>query len=454
MAAIAGVALPNAEKTVYQMLEKMSHRGNYRATVKTFDGATLGISWPASQPDAGLAINKGVAEDRVSDSHYASAQINQGSLVLTRDPLGVSPLYYGYTKENALCVTSEVKGLIGHVEEVQELPPGSRLEDGSIKTDFTLNHQKPLEDQRLNIAANLRQRLEKSVAKRAKRGVPFGAWLSGGLDSSVLAALARPHTDTMHTFAAGFHGAEDLEYARLVARHIQTKHHEMIPTFKEIVSVIPEVIFHLESFDALLVRSSLMNYLVAKLASDYVPAVFSGEGGDELFAGYSYLKKLSLDELPGELIDITGRLHNTALQRVDRCAAAHGTVTYVGFLDRDVVDYALRIPAEYKISNGLEKWILRLAAFDLLPERVALRKKAKFWEGAGVEETIARYAAEHVTDDDFRQERHLPGGYTLNTKEELYYYRIFREYFGSLRNIDWMGRTKGSPTVSSEEETG
>jgi asparagine synthase (glutamine-hydrolysing) len=110
-----------------------------------------------------------------------------------------------------------------------------------------------------------------------------------------------------------------------------------------------------------------------------------------------------------------------------------------------VVDYALRIPAEYKIFNGLEKWILRRASFDLLPERVALRKKAKFWEGAGVEERIAQFAAQQVSDADFERERRLPDGQELNTKEELYYYRIFREHFGNLKNFDWMGRTKGSP---------
>lgn len=449
MAAIAGIALPHEEQSVNQMLEKMAHRGNNdRSSVKTINGVTLGLGWTASQPDAGQALTRGTAEDRISDSHFARAQSQQGSLVLTRDPLGVSPLYYGYTQEKALCFTSEVKGLLGLVDEVRELPPGSTLQDGNVQTDYNLSQQAPVEDQRLTIAANLRRRLEKSVAKRAKRGVAFGAWLSGGLDSSVLAALARPYTDTLHTFAAGFDGAEDLQYARIVARHIQSNHHEMIPTFKDIVQVIPDVIFHLESFDALLVRSSLMNYLVAKLASDYVPAVFSGEGGDELFAGYEYLKELPLEALPGELIDIIGRLHNTALQRVDRCAAAHGTVAYVGFLDGDVVDYALRIPAEYKIFNGLEKWILRRAAFDLLPERVALRKKAKFWEGAGVEEQIAAFAAKQVSDEDFQRERKLPDGQELNTKEELYYYRIFRDHFGELQNIDWMGRTKGSPKVN------
>lgn len=445
MAAIAGIALANAEQSVNQMLEKMSHRGSDQSMVKDFEGTTLGLSWPAGQPDAGKALKKGTAEDKVSDSHYARAEVGQGGVVLSRDPLGVSPLYYGYTQDGALCFSSEVKGLVDLVDEVHELPPGCRLVNGKIEKAYQLKPQEPVEDPRLDIAADLRRRLDKAVAERAGRGVPFGAWLSGGIDSSVLAALARQHTDTLHTFAAGFEGAEDLEYARLVARHIESKHHEMIPTFKDIVKLIPQVIFHLESFDALLVRSSLMNYLVAGLAADYVPAVFSGEGGDELFAGYSYLKDLSLEDLPHELIDIIGRLHNTALQRVDRCSAAHGTVAYVGFLDDEVVDYALRIPAEYKIFNGLEKWILRRAAFDLLPERVALREKAKFWEGAGVEERIAAYAAEKVSDDDFRRERRLPDGHELNTKEELYYYRIFREQFGSLKNIDWMGRTKGSP---------
>ncbi|GAI77491.1 unnamed protein product [marine sediment metagenome] len=144
-----------------------------------------------------------------------------------------------------------------------------------------------------------------------------------------------------------------------------------------------------------------------------------------------------------ELIDITKCLHNTALQRVDRSASAHGTVAHVCFLDPEVVDYALRIPAEYKLRDNVEKWILRVAFDDMLPEQVLNRKKSKFWEGAGVGELMSDYADSTITDDDFRRERILKNGWIINSKEELFYYRIFREQFGELENLSWMGRTKG-----------
>jgi asparagine synthase (glutamine-hydrolysing) len=448
MAAIAGVASSGMEEVVNQMLSRMAHRGSENLIVKTFDNITLGVCWPPSQAGAdALLSTKGIAEDFVSETHYARAQVDQGNLILTRDPLGISPLYYGYTAENHLCFASEVKGLLGLVNKVHELAPGSQFQNGKVTSDYQLAPRPPLERARIEIAAELRRRLENSVKKRASRGVSYGAWLSGGLDSSIMAAIARSYSPTLHTFTVGFHGAPDLEYARMVARHIRANHHELIPTVKEVIKIIPEVIYYLESFDAFLVRSSLMNYLVAKMASDYVAAVFSGEGGDELFAGYDYLRKLPFDRLSDELIDITNRLHNTALQRVDRCAVAHGTIAYVGFLDQEVVDYALQIPVEYKIYNGKEKWILRRAVLDLLPERVTMREKAMFWEGAGVDEQIAAFAEKNITDADFRKESLLPNGELINSKEELYYYRIFQERFGSLQNLDWMGRTKGTPKV-------
>lgn len=446
MAAIAGIAAPRAEEQVQDMLARMAHRGPMGSRVQTVGPVTLGVSWPPAQPGAGdHLLRTGRAEDRISDSHYAWARPDGKTFMLARDPLGVSPLYYGRDEAGRLCFSSEFKGLAGLAQEIHEMPAGSQLNGGQILQDHILVEKTSVDDPAPVVAAGLRERLEKAVAEYTSRGVPFGAWLSGGLDSSALAALARRHTETLHTFAAGFSGAPDLEAARLVARHIGSTHHEIIPSFDEIVQILPQVIYHLESFDALLVRSSLMNFLVAQASASCVPAVFSGEGGDELFAGYSYLSGVSLEDLPGELVDITNRLHNTALQRVDRSAAAHGLVAYVAFLNRDVVDYALSIPAKYKIVEGLEKWILRQAVSDLLPESIVLRKKAKFWEGAGVEKRLADYTGAHVSDSDFHRERRLPNGIQLNTKEELYYYRIFEEHFGRLEDLTWVGRTKGAP---------
>jgi asparagine synthase (glutamine-hydrolysing) len=260
-----------------------------------------------------------------------------------------------------------------------------------------------------------------------------------------LAALVRPYVDRLPTFAAGLAGAPDLEYARCVADFIQSDHHEIITGLEEMLTVLPTVIYHLESFDALLVRSSIVNYLAAKAAADYVPAVFSGEGGDELLAGYAYLKQLDPTVLADELLDITRRLHNTALQRVDRRVAAHGTVAHVGFLAPAVVDYALRIPVELKLRDGVEKWILRQAMEGLLPVSVLHRTKAKFWDGAGVKDLVACHADTQVTDADFKRERKLENGWLIRTKEELRYYRIFREHCGEFADLSWMGRTKGAP---------
>ena len=172
--------------------------------------------------------------------------------------------------------------------------------------------------------------------------------------------------------------------------------------------------------------------------------MFSGEGGDELFAGYDYLKTIPEEQLDEELVKITGSLHNTALQRVDRSASAHGTRAHVVFANPEVVRFALTIPVKYKIYNNQEKWILRKAMEGLLPESILQRPKAKFWEGAGVEDLLSEYASGRITDNDFRNERKVSDNIKINTKEELFYYRIFKDHFGS-DNFEWMGRTKGSP---------
>ena len=445
MPGIAGIDLPGKQAEVDMMLDKIEHRGPADRTIIEVGGATLGIVSPESRviPAEELEKERAVWDD-AGDGHSARAEVTPNGLMLTRDELGVAPLYHGSTEDGVTCFASEVKALLPLTQEVHEVPPGHRCDGERITCYFSLKKQTPLDESPERVAKDLRELLEASVEKRVG-DAEVGSWLSGGLDSSAMAALARKHMDELHTFAAGIPGAPDVEHAREVAEFIGSNHHEVIVTLDDMLAALPKVIYHLESFDALLVRSSITNYLVAGLASEYVDEVFSGEGGDELFAGYEYIKALDPALLPDELIDITNRLHNTALQRVDRSASAHGTVAHVGILDPDVVDYALRIPVEYKLRDGVEKWIFRQAMDGELPERVLNRKKAKFWEGAGVGEQLAGYANEHISDADFARERTLPNGWTINTKEELMYYRIFREHFGELEDLSWMGRTKGAP---------
>jgi asparagine synthase (glutamine-hydrolysing) len=461
MAGIVGIEAQGKRKQVTQMLDKISHRGNAGSKVVEIYGTTLGAVWPESQHVPSLpTLNRQAAWDaayppipdqnQISKSweHFSLAAVTPQGLFLARDNLGVRPLYYGYLDNHTLCFASEVKALLGVVSEIQEFPPGTwyRKQKG-MHQYFRLDRGKLFTNEVSDIAAGLRLRLEQAVARRIDQG-DIGCWLSGGLDSSIITSLVQPLVDDLHTFAAGLEGAEDLYYARQVADFLKTNHHEVVVTMPELLKALPDVIYHLESFDALLVRSTLTNYLVAKRASNYVGAVFSGEGGDELFAGYDYLKNLPTEKLEDELIDITRRLHNTALQRVDRSATASGLAVHIPFLDPDVVEYAQRIPSNLKLQrNGklVEKWILRKALEDVLPENVLWRPKAKFWQGSGLGELMAQYAEQKISDQDFMQQRNLDGGWTLNTKEELMYYRVFKEHFGDLTDLTWMGRTKGAP---------
>ena len=448
MSGIAGIERTGARADVEKMLSRIGHRGPVGREIVETGTATLGLVFSAGETEAVEDLRqRNTLRDGEGYSRLAEARSAGDRLTLTRDALGVAPLYYGRKADGALCFASEVKALLPLTGHIQEFLPGSFYDGVQTQTYFRLTQQPPLLISPSRMAQDLRGHLAAAVERRIGNG-EVGCWLSGGLDSSAMAALARPHVDRLHTFAAGLPGAPDLGYAAEVAAFIGSDHHEVVVTFTQMLAVLPAVIYHLESFDALLVRSSITNYLVAKAASDYVPAVFSGEGGDELFAGYAYLKALDPAALPAELIDIIGRLHNTALQRVDRCASAHGTVAHVAFLNPEVVAYALQIPAEFKLRDGVEKWILRRALDGALPEWVLNRTKSKFWEGAGVGELLAEYAEGQISDADFRAERTLANGWTLNTKEELLYYRIFREHFGELKDLAWMGRTKGAPVAA------
>ena len=483
MAGIVGITGKDSEAWVRRALNTIAHRGGSGETVRTLQGASLGQVWPAVQDCVAsgadqttvvldgeihnwtdISVGGTCALDAVGqayrekgpgfvsdlDGPFALAIVGDEGVFLARDRVGKSPLYFG-RKNGALCFASEIKGILDWEGDIAEFPPGHHYAPDTGLKKFADIKTRPSVDQTEDeVADELRCRLVASVAKRVANG-ETGAWLSGGIDSATLTALARHQLPTLKTFAAGVEGAPDLQYARLVSDFLGTEHHECICTLKEMLAVLPEMIYHLESFDALLVRSSITNFLVGRLAADHVPAVLSGEGGDELFAGYSYLKQLEPSEIPDELVDITKRLHNTALQRVDRCSSSHGLVARTAFLDNDVLDFALQIPPDMKLRRKgslVEKWILRRAMAGLLPDEVLTRPKSKFWQGAGVGEQLQAYAEDVISDEEFAAERGLDDGATLNTKEELFYYRIFNDAFKSQVDPGLVGRTKGAPRAS------
>lgn len=451
MSGIAGIARAGEQLSVNRMLDRISHRGTAARVVLETNDATLGAVCTEVQAGqfADLVKNKAV-RDAATEGYLAEAKVSPEGLILIRDQVGRAPLYYGRRPDGAICFASEVKALLEFTCDINELSPGCTYRSASdrLETYFQLQEKALLSRSTEEVVNELYRRLLHSVERCVAYGQStVGCWLSGGIDSSTMAALARQFVERLYTFSAGVSGSPDLEYARIAAEFLGSDHHEIVVTCEDMLALLPEVIYHLESFDALLVRSSIVNYLAAKVASDYVPVVLSGEGGDELFAGYEYIKSLDLASVPGELIDITKRLHNTALQRVDRTSTAHGVLALVGFLEPNLVDYALCIPPELKLHGRVEKWILRRVMDGRLPEVIVSRGKAKFWEGAGVADQLSRYAEAHISDSEFQRERELPNGEMLNTKEELMYYRIFKEHFGEFENLSWLGRTKGAPVV-------
>jgi asparagine synthase (glutamine-hydrolysing) len=379
------------------------------------------------------------------DGMFAMALAGENGLLLARDPLGIKPLYYG-RKGSTFLAASELKAF-PTMDELNMLPAGHAMYANGKSWQYKNPFQPlpflvspPLEE----VLSEIRRRLEKAVKKRLMSDVPVGVYLSGGVDSSIIAALMRPYTVKLHSFTAGMSGAPDLEAARNVAKYLNTTHHELIYTANDVRKSLPEVIKYLESFDAPLVRSAIPMYFVSQLASQHVKVVLSGEGADELFAGYSYLKKFNdRERLRKELYDITIRLQDTNLQRADRMSMAHGLEARVPFLDLDLVQYISRLPVELleQRSDRPEKWLLREACVGIIPPEILERKKMKFSEGAGSAEVIMESVEKIISFRDFEMQKKIDPELVLRSPEELYYYKIWREVMGNILSPSLVGRT-------------
>lgn len=366
------------------------------------------------------------------DGMYAFAVVDGDELLLARDPIGIKPLYTG-RRHSDLVFASEVKALPSGTTDVAELPPGTtRSTATGLSTHYQVPDPRPVEDHPRAHARRIRQTLDDAVVKRLMSDVPLGAFLSGGLDSSSIAALVRPHVEELHTFAVGVEGSPDLQAARQVARHLGTVHHEHRLTHHEVAAHLPGIVHALESFDQDLVRSAVPTYFTARLAGEHAKVVLTGEGADELFAGYRYHRTFGDDErLRHELRRSVGAMHNINLQRVDRMTMAHSLEARVPFLDVAMVELALGVPVSLKRAGRgrPEKWILRAAVEDLLPPEVVWRDKAQFDEGSGATDLLGDVTRELAAGIDVAAARERHPEARLRSAEECLYHHLLCQSF-------------------------
>jgi asparagine synthase (glutamine-hydrolysing) len=410
---------------------------NHVALRRRLEGEHKFASGSDSETILHVFEERGAATPRSLDGMFAFAIASEGRLVLARDPIGIKPLYWARLDENGdgtIQFASELKALSHLGSRVQEFPPGAIYDQSvGLSRYYTVPDRPPVELDPETHARRLRDAVETAVRKRLLSDVPLGAFLSGGLDSSIIAAVARKRVLRLRTFSVGVEGSPDLESARIVARHIGSDHHEYVYTADEVAEALPEILYHLESFDEDLVRSAIPTWFCARLAARHVKVILTGEGADELFAGYGYHKDIA-DEgsLHRELRDSVTRLHNLNLQRVDRMTMRHGVEARVPFLDTDLVSLAQSIPPALKIerrsgARAVEKWILRKAFEDLLPDEIVGRQKEQFDGGTGTLEIIAAVVDRLAGPLDVATyaARHPDQG--LRSREECLYHNVLVE---------------------------
>ncbi|HKE68706.1 MAG TPA: asparagine synthase-related protein [Nocardioidaceae bacterium] len=379
---------------------------------------------------------------------YAFAIADEdGGLVAARDALGVKPLYWARDDGRSLFASELGSFDPSWRRHVEEFPPGHYWtpNEGLVRfaehTGFDIAYAS-----REQARTAIRDTLVQSVRARMMADVPIGVFLSGGLDSSLVAAImARHGADTgqrIRSFAAGVAGSSDLRAARRVADHLDLEHHERIYDADEVLDVLPTVVRSMEAYEPSLVRSAVPNYLLAELAAEHVKVVLTGEGADEIFAGYDYLRDYDdADELRAELVRSVEGLHNLNLQRCDRVTMAHGLEARVPFLDRDVIAVGDRIPIGWKLPGeaGEEKRILREAFDGWLPDDILWRCKEQFGDGSGTATVTAELAAELVPEPDWASAG-IPGLPLPRSREELAYQRIFAEHLDGVRADRLLGR--------------
>ena len=385
---------------------------------------------------------------------FALYDEERDEFLIARDPIGVIPLYIGYDSDGTVYVASELKALEGQCERYEPFLPGHYYwsvapgQKWYYRRDWM--QYDAVKDNPASVEA-IHDALTAAVKRQLMSDVPYGVLLSGGLDSSVISAIAEKFSEhrieddsktkaywpRLHSFAVGLKGAPDLAKAKMVADYIGTVHHEINYTIQEGLDAIRDVIYFIETYDVTTVRASTPMYLLARVIKSMgIKMVLSGEGADEIFGGYLYFHKApTAKDFHEETVRKLGKLYLYDCLRANKSLSAWGVEGRVPFLDKEFLDVAMRTNPEAKMCPGqtMEKKIVREAFADMLPAEVAWRQKEQFSDGVGYSwiDTLKQITSEAVTDE---QMAHAAERFPINppkNKEEYYYRSIFAEHFPS-----------------------
>lgn len=412
----------------------------------------------ASDCEVILALYKEKGVDFVDDLNgifgFALYDAEKDEYFIARDHMGIIPLYIGWDQNGTFYVASELKALEGICAKIELFPPGHYMSSKNgkfvqwYKRDWS--DYKAVKENETSIK-EVKNALEKAVHRQLMSDVPYGVLLSGGLDSSVISAIAKKYSQKriesddkseawypqLHSFSVGLEGSPDLAAAQKVADHIGTVHHEIKFTIQEGLDAIKDVIYNIETYDITTIRSSTPMYLMARVIKSMgVKMVLSGEGADEIFGGYLYFHKApNAEEFHEETVRKLDKLHMYDCLRANKSLMAWGIEGRVPFLDKEFIDVAMRINPQDKMINGerMEKWVIRKAFEDMLPESVAWRQKEQFSDGVGYDwiDTLKEVVAKEVTDEQLANAKFRFPIQTPQNKEEFYYRTIFEEHFPS-----------------------
>ena len=385
---------------------------------------------------------------------FALYDAEKDEYFVARDHMGIIPLYLGWDQNGTFYVASELKALEGVCTKIELFPPGHFLSSKDGK--FVKWYKRDWEDYEAvknneTSISKIKEALEAAVHRQLMSDVPYGVLLSGGLDSSVTSAIAKKYAEKriesddqqaawwpqLHSFSVGLEGSPDLAAAQKVADHIGTVHHEIKFTIQEGLDAIRDVIYNLETYDITTIRASTPMYLMARVIKSMgIKMVLSGEGADELFGGYLYFHKApNANEFHEETVRKLNKLHQYDCLRANKSLAAWGIEGRVPFLDKEFMDVAMSINPKDKMINGerMEKWVVRKAFEDMLPESVAWRQKEQFSDGVGYSwiDTLKEKVDAAVSDDQLGNAHFRFPIQTPQNKEEYYYRSIFESHFPS-----------------------